>query len=144
MAAANKVRRLIAQLAASTSGVRFKKRRSVPPTRDAFYGGTALAIMKIADDAKDLSAPQGHLIIWDAGSDRTELDVGTTPPPPARWASSSQKQITNQLHYTLPSGRTIDVFSRDASATDFSVGAELSLAFPRRLFGAIAHRHIGV
>jgi hypothetical protein len=114
----NKVERLIAQLAASTSGVGFKKRRSVPPTGDAFYGGTALAIMKIADEAKDFSAPQRHLIIWDAGPDRTELDLGTTPPPPAPWASSGQKQITNQLHYTLPTGRTIDVFSREASATD--------------------------
>jgi len=118
----NKVRRLLAQLAASASGVGFNKRRSVPLTTDNFYGGTATAIMKIADDAKDLTAPQSHLIIWDAGPDQSKLNPATKPPPPEPWASVNPNTITNQLHYTLPSGRAVDVFSRavppgaDASA----------------------------
>jgi hypothetical protein len=108
----NKVRRLLAQLAASASGVGFNKRRSVPLTTDNFYGGTATAIMKIADDAKDLTAPQSHLIIWDAGPDQSKLNPATKPPPPEPWASVNPNTITNQLHYTLPSGRAVDVFSR--------------------------------
>ena len=108
----NKVRRLVAQLAASTSGVGFEKRRSMPLTTDNLYGGTAAAIMKIADDAKDLTSPQSHLIIWYAGPDRSKLNLATKPKPPEPWASINPNTITNLLHHTLSNGRTVDVFSR--------------------------------
>jgi hypothetical protein len=110
----NKVRRLVAQLAASTGGVGFDKRKSLPLANDSIYGGTATAIMKIADDAKDLGAPESHLIIWDAGPDSSKLNLATKTRLPEPWASINPNTITNQLHRTLPSGRTIDVFSRAA------------------------------
>jgi hypothetical protein len=111
----NKVRRLVAQLAASTGGVGFDKRKALPSTTDAIFGGSASAIMKIADDAKDQQPPQSCLIIWDAGPDSSKVNLATKIKPPEPWASINSNAITNQLHRALPGGRTIDVFSRAAA-----------------------------
>jgi hypothetical protein len=108
----NNVRRLVAQLAASTGGAGFEKRAALPPLDDPHYGETARAIMMIADQSKDASGPQSRLIIWPGGRDSSKLN--DTPRTPEPWASIDPASIRNILRFILPNGDTIDVFSRPA------------------------------
>jgi hypothetical protein len=110
----NNVRRLVAQLAASTGGAGFAKRAALPPLDDPHYGETARAIMMIADQSKDASGPQSRLIFWPGGLDSSKLNAASDPRPPEPWASIDPASITNILRFTLPNGGAIDAFSRPA------------------------------
>jgi hypothetical protein len=109
----NNVRRAVAQLAASMGGMGFDKRASLPALDDTRYGDTVQAIATIADQARAAAAPQNRLIVWRAGPDTSRL--ATDPRPPEPWASIDPASIVNLLRYELPSGDSIDIFSRPAS-----------------------------
>ena len=109
----NGVRRLIAALAASTGGAGFERRESLPSVDDRRYGDTARAIMRIAEDARAVAAPQNRLIVWETNDESTALNGQTDPPPPAPWGELAPGQIINHLRQQLlPNGNTIDVFAR--------------------------------
>jgi hypothetical protein len=108
----NGVRRLVAQLAASTAGAGFDKREALPSVDDRRYGETARAIMLIAETAKSATGPQNPLIIWEANEEPAGLNSKTDPPPPP-WDALAPDHITNHLRQQLlPNGRSIDVYSR--------------------------------
>jgi hypothetical protein len=121
--AVNAVRRLIAQLAASTGGVGFERRAPLPAINDPRYGDSVRAIMAIADQAKNASAPQSRLIIWPAGEDSSKLGVTAESPPPKPWDSASS--IANQLRFQLANGEAFDVFSRAPTLVGGSDGPPL-------------------
>lgn len=109
----NGVRRLVAGLAASTGGTGFEKREPLPSVDDRRYGETARAIMRIAEDAKAVTAPQNRLIIWETNDDSAELNAKTDPPPPPPWGDLAPGQLINHLRQQLlPNGNTVDVFAR--------------------------------
>ena len=93
----NGVRRLVAGLAASTAGAGFDKREPLPSVDDRRYGETARAIMRIAEDARAVTAPQNRLIIWEASDDSAELNGKTDPPPPAPWGELALGQIIRRF-----------------------------------------------
>ena len=114
----NGVRRLVAVLAASTAGAGFDRRKPLPSVDDRRYGETARAIMRIAEEAKGVTAPQNRLIIWEASDESTNLNSKSDPPPPAPWSDLTPEQNINQLsHQLLPNGNTVDVFARPPRQT---------------------------
>src|SRR5713101_7379486 len=56
----NHIRRMVAQLAASTDGQGFDRREPLPATNDSRYGD----LLIIAEEAKMATAPQSRLIFW--------------------------------------------------------------------------------
>jgi hypothetical protein len=110
----NGIRRMVAQLAASTNGEGFDKRESPPPTNDPVYGDTVSGLLSICEGAQNAGAPQGRLIFWEAGDKTDRPNPATTPPPPAPW-NTMQAGITYQGRFQpVVGGRLIDVFARAA------------------------------
>jgi hypothetical protein len=75
----NDVRRMVAQLAASTNGDGFDRRESLPPTNDRVYRDTIAGLLAICEGAQNAVAPQNRLIFWQAG------DSTDRPNPATRW-----------------------------------------------------------
>src|SRR5262245_46695121 len=107
--AVNGVRRLLSQLAASTDGAGFEKRKSLPPVNDPRYGDSVRAVLEIAENSKAAVPPQSRLIIWEAGTDKLRPNQRTSPPPPPPWSTMPIEGITHQLRIDVLGGRLIDV-----------------------------------
>jgi hypothetical protein len=123
--AVNNVRRVVAQLAASTGGQGFGRRDPLPGINDARYGDSIRAIMAIVDQVKDASAPQSRLIVWPAGLDPSRLNVTGDVSPPKPWDLASPDSITSRLRFTLGNGASFDVFSRAPTLVGGADGAPL-------------------
>ena len=102
----NHIRRMVAQLAASTDGQGFDRREPLPATNDSRYGD----LLIIAEEAKMATAPQSRLIFWQAGGDTKRPNRSTKPPPP--WDTISEAGIQHQGRFRGLGGRLFDVFSR--------------------------------
>jgi hypothetical protein len=106
----NVIRRMVAQLAASTNGDGFDKREPLPATNDKVYGDTVTGLLSICEGAQNASAPQSRLILWEAGDRTDRPNPATEPAPPPPW-NTMQAGITYQGRFQ-PGGRLIDIFAR--------------------------------
>jgi hypothetical protein len=114
----NDVRRLVAQLAASTNGEGFE-RREPPPDQNGLYRETVLGLFAICEAAQNAVPPQYRLIFWEAGDNTDRPNLSATPPPPAPWATMPAAGITYHGRYqSVGGGRPIDVFARRVSDGD--------------------------
>jgi len=102
----NNIRRMVAQLAASTEGQGFGRREPLPATNDSRYGD----LMIIAEEAKNATAPQNRLIFWEAGADTKRPNQ--SPKPPSPWDTMSEAGIHYQGRFRGTGGQLFDVFSR--------------------------------
>ncbi len=108
----NDVRRLVAQLAASTNGEGFE-RREPPPDKESLYRETVLGLFLICEVAQNAVPPQYRLIFWEAGENTDRPKLSATPPPPAPWATMPVAGITYHGRFqSVGGGRAIDVFAR--------------------------------
>lgn len=114
----NEVRRLLAQLAASTNGDGFD-RREPPPNNDSLYRETVAGLFAICEAAQNAVPPQYRLIFWEAGDNTDRPNLSATPPPPAPWATMPAAGITYHGRFqSVGGGRAIDVFARRPAAGD--------------------------
>jgi hypothetical protein len=114
----NDVRRLVAQLAASTNGEGFE-RREVPPDLNGLYRETVLGLSSVCEASQNAAPPQYRLIFWEAGDSTDRPNLATTPPPPAPWATMPVAGINYRGRFQpVGGGRPVDVFARRASDGD--------------------------
>jgi hypothetical protein len=109
----NGVRRMVAQLAASTNGEGFDRRESLPPTNESVYRDTIAGLLTICEGSQNAAAPQSRLIFWESGDKTDRPNLSTIPPPPTPWTTMPAAGITYQGRFqTQAGGRLVDVFAR--------------------------------